>query len=77
MGGGEGGARRVGLVTDPVMAARLDPIARKIFMIALRDGRCGEVLACLFEGGGATVDPDGALILIAGDLIAQLAESGS
>lgn len=54
------------------MAARLDPLARTAFVIALRTNRCGEVLACLFDGGGLTVDPGGNLILIPAETIEQL-----
>lgn len=34
--------------------------------------RCGELLECLFEGGSATVDPSGKLVLASADLIAQM-----
>lgn len=56
------------------MAARLDPLARAAFLIALRDGRCGEMVACLFDGGAFTVDPSGVLILIPHESIAELSD---
>lgn len=56
------------------MTHLLDAVARAAFTIALRDDRCGEVLEHLFNGGGLTVDPvNRELILIPGDVIAQLA----
>ncbi len=31
-------------------------VARAILEAAFREGRCGELLDCLFEGGACTVD---------------------
>lgn len=59
--------------SDP-MARSLDAIARMIFQIALRDDRCGELLAHLFDGGGVTLDAaTGRLVLIPAATIAELA----
>lgn len=54
------------------MADRLDPQARRVFYQALIENRAGEVLDCLINGGSATVDPEGKLILFPAEFMAQL-----
>lgn len=49
----------------------LDAVATRLFTLAILDGRAGEVLECLFEGGSVTVDRDGQLVLASSDLIEQ------
>lgn len=44
-----------------------------ILLAAIREGRAAELLTCLFEGGSATVDPDGKLVLASSDILKQLA----
>lgn len=45
----------------------LDDIAGALFSIAIDTGRAGELLQCLFDGGSATIDPDGRLVLASAD----------
>lgn len=40
--------------------------ARRILIAALDETKAADLLACLFEGGAATVNPDGTLVLIDG-----------
>lgn len=55
------------------MAALLDPVARGIFAAALAEGRAGELLHALYEGGAATVDKHtGKLVIVTDDVIHQL-----
>lgn len=55
------------------MARLLDPLAQRVFTIALRDHRCGELLEHLFDGGSVTVDPTtGALVLISHETLAMM-----
>lgn len=54
----------------------LDPMAERIFRIALEDRRCGELLECLFDGGSATVDTHGRLILASAAALASLRGGG-
>lgn len=46
--------------------------ARRIFEAAITGQRCAETLECLFDGGSVTVDPDGNLVLLRGDALADL-----
>lgn len=46
-----------------------EDLARAILAAAIVEGRCGELLDCLFEGGSATVDPAGKLCLLSGDAL--------
>lgn len=49
------------------MSHDLDALATNLFTIALRSGRAGELLACLFDGGDATVDAKtGELVMVDG-----------
>lgn len=57
------------------MAQALDVVARRVFTLALRDNRCGELLAHLFDGGGVTIDAlTGEMILLPADLLAQFSD---
>jgi hypothetical protein len=40
-----------------------EQLARAILAAAIVEGRSGELLDCLFEGGSATIDRDGKLCL--------------
>lgn len=56
----------------------LDAVAERLFRIAIRDHRCGELLNHLFDGGGVTLAPDGeSFVYIPADVIADLAERSS
>lgn len=57
------------------MSNALDMMARLIFEAALAGDRCGELLECLLEGGSATVDPDGQLILVDADTLRKMGGS--
>jgi hypothetical protein len=35
----------------------MDPLAKILFVQAIREDRAGELLECLFDGGTATFDP--------------------
>lgn len=57
------------------MAQVLDGVARRVFTLALRDNRCGELLSHLFDGGGVTVDVStGEMILLPADLLTQFSD---
>lgn len=47
--------------------------ARRILQAALFENRAAALIDCLFEGGSCTVDPNGDLVLISGELIQQAA----
>lgn len=49
-----------------------EPLARQILQRAIDEGRASNLLACLFAGGAATVDPAGHLVLIDADVLAQM-----
>jgi hypothetical protein len=49
----------------------LDGVATAIFEQAIRAGRCGELLECLFDGGSATIDTSGELVLASADALQQ------
>lgn len=55
------------------MTHELDDLARAIFTTALSTDRAGELLECLFEGGSATINRSGQLILASAAVIAQFA----
>jgi len=55
---------------DEVQAAR-------IFQVAINQGRAAELLTCLFEGGSATVDPKGDLVLASSDILQQLMDNST
>lgn len=40
------------------MGKTLDVLASYVFVKAVKDGRAGELLYHLFDGGGVTVDPE-------------------
>ena len=46
-------------------------VAEVILYAAIKEKRAGELLDCLFKGGSCTVDNNGALQLIDGDMLAQ------
>lgn len=50
----------------------LDVIAQRIFETAIASHRCGELLECLFDGGTATVDSSGKLVLVSADNLLQM-----
>lgn len=52
-----------------------EAMARRILQAALFENRAGALLDCLFEGGSCTVDPNGDLVLIDGDVLASLGAS--
>lgn len=53
-----------------------ESLSAVILMRAIRDGRASELLHCLFEGGTCTLDPtSGGLVLISGDMLAQVADA--
>ena len=41
-----------------------ETVAKQIFEAAIREERCAELLATLFDGGSAAVNPDGSLTII-------------
>lgn len=48
--------------------------ARRICQQAIAEGRCGEMLGVLFDGGGVTLDSiTGRIVLISAEEIAMLA----
>ena len=49
-----------------------ESLARAILQAALNEDRAAELLECLFEGGSATVDRSGKLILASGSQLAGL-----
>lgn len=48
----------------PATESRLERMARLIFQAAIDEGRCAELLDALFDGGTATVSPNGKLVII-------------
>jgi hypothetical protein len=52
-----------------------DAMAQAIFRTALNTGKAGELLHCLFEGGSATVDPNGKLIMITEDQLKSMGDA--
>lgn len=54
------------------MSHRMDAIARLVFDTARREGREGELLEALFEGGSATVDRSGKLIIMSKELLMEM-----
>ena len=50
----------------------IETIAKMILVTAIQEERCGELLDCLFEGGSATVDSKGKLVLVDGSALAGL-----
>lgn len=54
------------------MVHELDGIASRLFLAALAEQRCGELLDCLFSGGSATVDASGSVVLVAASQLTQL-----
>jgi hypothetical protein len=51
----------------------LDRVAERAFRQVLREGRAGEFLEHLFEGGGVTFNPDGDMVWLTPDLIKRAA----
>jgi hypothetical protein len=49
-----------------------DVVAEAIFRAAMNENRAGELLAALFDGGSATVDQDGRLVILPGAQLDQL-----
>lgn len=57
------------------MGRTLDVLARYVFLKAVKDGRAGELLYHLFDGGGVTIDPDTKeMILIPASVLEQMTE---
>lgn len=48
-----------------------ETIAKMILVTAIQEERCGDFLDCLFDGGSATVDHKGHLVLIDGKTLAR------
>lgn len=48
--------------------------ARRILLAAVDQGRAAEFLDAMRDGGSATVDAAGMLVIISGDQLAQLGE---
>lgn len=49
-----------------------ESFAARIMVTAVKEGRAAELLACLFDGGSATVDPDGRLCLASAAMLDDL-----
>jgi hypothetical protein len=52
------------LVSRPGVLAergRYEPVARRIFELAIAEGRCAELLLSLFAGAGCTIGAEGEL----------------
>lgn len=50
-----------------------EALARAIFVAAISENRCSELLCALFEGGSATIDrTDGSLVIVDGVVLDQL-----
>lgn len=50
-----------------------EPLSRAILEAAIREGRAGELLWCLFNGGTCTVDPETRkLVLITGEMLDEV-----
>ena len=54
------------------MDADFDLMAQGVFLVALRDHRAGELLQALFDGGSATLDPEGHLVIVDGEQLAAM-----
>jgi hypothetical protein len=50
----------------------LDATAKRLFLTAITEDRCGELLDALFHGASATVDPEGRLVIISAEQMASL-----
>lgn len=57
---------------DMTHEENMEAMARRIFMAAMQERRCGELLDALFDGASATVGPDGVLVIMPGDLLATM-----
>lgn len=52
-------------------------MAAAILLAAIAEGRAGELLGCLFDGGSATVDRrTGRLVLASADMLDALTRTG-
>lgn len=52
--------------------------AANILLTAIKEGRAAEFLHCLFDGGSATVDTNGMLVLASGaDIMSMIRGSGA
>lgn len=51
---------------------KLDAMGKAICRAALAQDRCGELIECLFDGGSATVGPDGLLVLVPAEALWDL-----
>jgi hypothetical protein len=58
------------MTTDVRRVGRV--LAARILQAALDEDRADELLECLFDGGGCTVDPYGKLVLVSADALANL-----
>lgn len=53
-----------------------EPLARRIFELAVQTGQSGKLLDLLFDGGSVTVDAQtGQLVMIPGEAMAQMANA--
>lgn len=53
-----------------------ETIACMVFQTAINTNQCAALLDCLFEGGSATVDSRGNLVMIDADQLAQFGGNG-
>jgi hypothetical protein len=57
------------------MTHGMEAMARTIFIHALAEERCGELLECLFDGGSATVDAEtDKLVMITAGQLAEMSQ---
>lgn len=55
------------------MSHQLDPVAKRVFIAAIAEDRCGELLEALLDGGSATVNiHTQRLTIVAGQQLADL-----
>lgn len=50
----------------------LERMAVNLFQTAINKGQAGELLECLFDGGSATVDPDGKIVMVTESMLNQM-----
>lgn len=49
-----------------------EKLATRLFLVAIKEGHAAELLDCLFNGGSATVDSAGRLVLISAEQVAAM-----
>lgn len=50
----------------------MDNMAIQLFQTAINKGQAGELLECLFDGGSATVDPQGNIVMVTEKQLSQM-----